>query len=76
MRFQMENGMFLQLAQGLLSSPGTAIESLAEVDIGGLPLMDGLSEFCSDNLSGCNYLSYHNKVETTPNILRKRKCLV
>ena len=32
----MENGMFLQL--GLLSSPGTAIESLAEVDIGRTPL--------------------------------------
>ena len=42
----------------------------------GLPLMDGLSEFCSDNLSGCNYLSYHNKVDTTPNILGKRKRLV
>ena len=73
----MENGMFLQL--GLLSSPGTAIESLAEVDIGRTPLsplIDGLSEFCSDNLSGCNYLSYHNKVDTTPNILRKRKRLV
>ena len=36
MRFQMENGMFLQL--GLLSSPGTAIESLEEVDIGRTPL--------------------------------------
>ena len=33
----MENGMFLQLAQGLLSSPGTAIESLAEGDIGRTP---------------------------------------
>ena len=47
----MENGMFLQLAQGLLSSPGTAIESLAEVDIGRTPLTDSVNSaviICQD----------------------------
>ena len=71
-----KTGCFFSWPRGCCRVPAQQSKALQRWILEGLPLMDGLSEFCSDNLSGCNYLSYHNKVDTTPNILGKRKRLV